>query len=81
MTDDALRKALNTKRLDEGWGFDALYADMVRVVGITKAPSTATLRRFIDQSRTTRDTAIHFIEKYVAAVKRASSRRQRDHAA
>jgi hypothetical protein len=73
MTENALRKALNDKRLNEAWGFDALYADMVRVVGVTKAPSTATLRRFVANTRATRDTARHFIQRYVVAISKAKA--------
>lgn len=65
MTETALRKALNAKRLEEGWGFDALYADVVRVVGAHLAPSAATLRRFISNERKTHEKHLHFIRKYV----------------
>lgn len=65
MTEQALRKALKAKRMDEGWGFDKLYADVARVVGIDKAPTAATLRRFEDNTRGTRDTFVHIITKYV----------------
>lgn len=68
MTDAAVRKALEAKRIDEGWGFDALYADVVRVVGPYRAPSTATLRRFVNNERITRETAVHAIRKYVESL-------------
>ena len=71
MTDNALRKALTTKRLNEGWGIEALYVDMVRVVSIKHAPSAATVRRFLNNTRGTRDTAVHFIQRYVDALRAA----------
>lgn len=74
MTENALRAALETRRLDEGWGFDGLYADMIRVVAkdlddVKKFPSTATLRRFVAGSVATRAIHLHFIKKYVLAIR------------
>jgi len=74
MTDAVLRKVLEARRLDEGWSFEALYADVVRVVGPYRAPSSATLRRFVEGHHLTRETAMHTIRKYVESLQAAEQK-------
>lgn len=61
------RSSLGKRRLDQGWSFDTLYADMVRVVG-HRAPSPPTIRRFIEKETEAFETTTYVIVEYLDKV-------------
>lgn len=62
------RDALKRRRLNKAWSFDALYADMVRVLGHDRAPSAPTIRRFVTRETEPEDTTTHTIKAYLEHV-------------
>ncbi len=68
MTIAQARAALKARRLDKTWSFDALYADMVRVVGDERAPSPPTIRRFVLKETEPEETTTHVIAEYLGKV-------------
>ena len=67
MTITQVRSALKTRRLAKAWSWDALYADMVRVLG-DRAPSAPTIRRFALRETSPEETTAHVIGEYVDKV-------------
>jgi hypothetical protein len=65
------RSTLKARRLAQKWSFDALYADVVRVLG-DRSPSPATLRRFVLKETSARDTTAHVIVEYLQSVQRVA---------
>lgn len=63
------RAALKSRRLANKWSFDALYADIVRVLG-DRAPSPATIRRFVKKETGAHETTTHVLVEYVEVVQR-----------
>lgn len=61
------RSALKSRRLDKAWSFDALYADMVRVLG-ERSPSAPTIRRFVLAETAPEETTTHVIKEYLEKV-------------
>jgi hypothetical protein len=62
------RADLRARRLDQKWSFDALYADMVRVLG-ERSPTPATIRRFILNEVEPEETTAHVIKTYLETVR------------
>lgn len=67
MTINQTRTTLKAWRLQKAWSFDALYADMVRVLG-ERAPSAPTIRRFIEKETTPEQTTTHVIGEYLEKI-------------
>lgn len=67
MTLAQARAALKARRLEKAWSFDALYADMVRVLG-DRSPSAPTIRRFVVRETEPEETTTHVIKEYLTKV-------------
>lgn len=68
MTLNQLRAALRTLRLERGWSYDELAADIQRVNGDDRV-SPATVRRFLLSEHQQRELTEYAIRSYMDRVK------------
>lgn len=67
VTETIARRELKSRRLEMGWSYDQLTADINRVLGGERL-SMPTVRRFIQNMTDPHDTTVHDVCAYLAKV-------------